>query len=165
MATKKMVIYYRVTTSASGKINRGYPEFDTSMSDDDNVRQWKVANPARIYVDHEDHAVYAAAFNAAGLVGADEDDIRDWLRDRMAWLIQQRAQAQAAKQAALIPPNGSYGGAKPGDIVRDQHGRSGRVPHVPLEVFRDKPLDPDTIMDAVRASSKGGGGTWGKRED
>lgn len=158
MATTKMVVYYRV--GGGTKVNRSYFDFDNSQNEAQNLLRWKATNPQRIYLEHEPHDEYTAAYAAAGMVGADEDDIRDWLDDRVADLQDRRAAAHAAKQATLIPGTGTgYGGAKPGDIVRDQHGRSGRVPHVPLEVFRAKPIDPDTAMDAVRDFCKGGGGT------
>lgn len=160
MATIKYIVYYEVR--AGGNINRNYPEYPDSLTHEQVRDEWKDDNvgTGRIYVDHEPHADYTAAFANAGMVGADPDDVRDWLRDRCDWLADERAAAQAQQAARRLPGTGTgYGGAKPGDIVRDQHGRSGRVPHVPLEVFRHKPLDPDKTMDAVRDFCKGGGGT------
>lgn len=158
MATIKYIVYY--TVRVGGNINRAYPEYPDYLTRDQVRDAWKQAHvgTGRIYVDHEPHADYTQAFAAAGMVGADPDDVRDWLQDRVDWLADERAAAQQMKAAKQLSGTGTgYGGAKPGDIVRDQHGRSGRVPNVPLEVFRHQPYDPDKTMDAVRDFCKGGG--------
>lgn len=147
----KYVVYYCLRHG--GKVNRDYPEYPAGV----DVRQeWIRQNGnARIYLQHEPHADYTAAFAAAGMVGADPDDQRDWLAERVKEINAQRQAAQAARQAAFIPSNGDvYGGAKPGTIVRDQNGRSGKVPELELEVFRRKPISPDAAMDAVRDFGK-----------
>ena len=153
----KFVVYYTVPPRHD-KISRSYPDYPVGT---DVKKQWSI-EPGnygkRKYVQHEPHDGYTNDFAKAGMVGADEDDVRDWLMDRCEYLNDLAKNAAAQQQARIIPANPNvYGTAKPGDIVRDQHGRSGRVPEVPLEVFRNKPIDPDAAMDAVRAAGKGGG--------
>lgn len=149
----KFIVYYNVVFG--GKVNRDYPDYPPTA---DVETLWKQAHAGvkRTYLVHEPHDEYVTAF--APMVGKDEDDQREWLKQRVVYLYAQKRAAQAA-QASVIPANVAPVGQKPGDIVRDQHGRSGRVPHVPLEVFRSKPIKPDDAMDAVRDFCKGGGGS------
>lgn len=152
----KFVVYYRVRGGTV--VNRSYPEYPVGT---DVKQQWAGENPHRIYLQHEDHAVYTAEFANAGMLGADESTQRQWLAERVKWLNMQVASANAARQAAMLPGTGgsTHAGLAPGDMTVDQHGRRGRVPHVPVEVFRTKPYSPDTTMDAVRDFCKGGGGS------
>lgn len=157
MATKKYLVYYK--TSALSHVNRAYPEYDDTLTDDQIKAKWLAENAGtgRIYLIHEPHDDYTSAFAAAGMVGKDPSVQRTWLAHRVNYLKSLVQAAAAAKAATLIPGTGTgYGGAKPGDIVRDQHGRSGRVPNVPLEVFRDKPIDPDVAHKAIQDLCKGG---------
>lgn len=161
----KYVVYYRVPNGT--RINRAYPELPNSASNasaallEQTLKAWlRGEKPGATFVDYEEHSSYTVDYQSAGMVGADPDDVRDWLEDRIKWLAQRRQQAAQAQAAKAIPGTGDgYGGLPPGTIVRDQNGRSGRVPQVPLEVFRHKPISPDSAMDAVRDFCKGGGGT------
>jgi hypothetical protein len=150
----KYVVYYRVPGGT--KVNRAYPDYSGS-----DVKAEFLADGSyrgKIYLQHEPHDDYVLDF--APMVGKDESLQRAWLEQRVHALNSKAQAAAQAKLANVIPAQGNvYGASKPGDIVRDQHGRSGRVPQVPLEVFRNKPINPDTTMDAVRDFCKGGGGT------
>lgn len=152
----KYIVYYRVTGGT--KVNRDYPDYPTGT---DPKALWQAANALsnRRYLQHEPHDDYVAAF--ANMVGKDETLQRQWLEARVQDLNLQVQAAQQAKLANVIPASSSdtHPGYKPGDIVRDQFGRSGRVPQVPLETYRTKPIKPDDAMDAVRDFCKGGGGS------
>lgn len=157
----KWTVYYRVRGGMT--VNRDYPDYAASVTTDQVKATWQAANIAtnRVYLQHEPHDEYTQAYAAAGMVGADETTRRNWLANRVADLEAARIRAEQAKAALMIPGTGgaTHVGKSPGDMTIDQNGRRGRVPHVPLEVFRTKPISPDTAMDAVRDFCKGGGGT------
>lgn len=152
----KWTVYYCISGSSSNRVSRDYPDYPIHA---DVKAEWKasqVRGTKRIYLQHEPHVNYVTAF--APMVGKDEDDQRDWLMDRVDFLDAQDLAEQQKKLAGNISGNPDvYGGMAPGTIVRDQNGRSGRVPNVPLEVFRRKDISADAAMDAVRDFCKGGG--------
>jgi hypothetical protein len=157
----KYVVYYRVRGGT--KVNRDYPEFSvTSYADVQaawKTHQYQSGRGDRIYLDHETHADYTMAFASAGLVGADETTVRNWLEQRLRDLSNERMRVAQQAAANRIPANAAPQGA-PGTMTVDQHGRRGRVPQVPLEVFRATPIDPNKAWDAVRDFCKGGGGNF-----
>ena len=151
----KYIVYYRMRSGSN--VNRDYPDYGAGI---DPKQQWSLNNvgSGRIYLQHESHADYTSAFAQAGMVGKSEATQRAWLEQRVNFLNQQAQAAVAAAQANVIGANHVYGG-QPGDMTVDQNGRRGRVPNIPLEVFRAKPISPDSAMDAVRDFCKGGGGS------
>lgn len=157
----KWTVYYRIRGGTT--VNRDYPDYGARIGADQVKAAWQAANVAtnRVYLQHEPHDEYTQAYAAAGMVGVDETTRRNWLAQRVQHLEQIRIAAEQAKQALLIQGTGgsTHVGKNPGDMTIDQNGRRGRVPNVPLEVFRTKPISPDTAMDAVRDFCKGGGGT------
>lgn len=158
----KYVVYYFY--GGGGAIQRRYPEYPDSLTGPSLIAMMKQdLGSLRRYVDHEPHADYHDAMLAANMVGADEEDIRDWLQyNHIPELQKRRADELARKQAGILPANAAPMGA-PGTMTVDQHGRRGRVPELELEVFRSKPIDPDAAWKAVEDACKGGGGNIVKR--